>query len=162
MNRLLIILFGVLSTTAVTILLILLFRYANENVEYDNYTRGDTHKISKESEKTDKSSRWLQELAGREKPSYSYAVTEMEISLPLKKRSESRVGYKLILGNLDDYKMFCVKQLLERKGVDYSAYRRDGRALLIVHDIDKKREKEISSLLKDYDIKMKIEKYIKD
>ncbi len=162
MNRLLIILFGILSTVAVFVLLVLLYRYANEGGESVKMETAETLHFSKSSEGSDVGTRWLQELANKKKPTYSYAVSEMEISLPLKKASESKIAFKMVLDNLDDYKMFCIKQLLERKGVDYSVYRKDGRALLIVHDIDKKREKEILQLVKEYDVRTKIEKYIKD
>ncbi len=162
MNRLMITLFGTFSTLAVFILLILLYRYANEGSTTTYSAEREPRKFSTVTDDGAKGSKWLRDMALKEKPTYSYAVSEMELSLPLKKGVLPKTSFRLTLSNLDDYKMFCIKQLLEREGVDYSVYRRAGKALLVVHDIEKKRLNKISRLVKEYDVETKIEKYIKD
>ncbi|BBG66137.1 hypothetical protein NNO_1434 [Hydrogenimonas sp.] len=162
MNRLLILLFGIVSTTAVFILLILLYRYAN--VSDDTLHRGgdDLHSPAGETKSVEGPKKWLKDLASRKKPSYSYAVSEMEISLPLKKRPEPKTSFRLILRNLDSYKMFCIKQLFERNGIDFSVFKKRGEAVLVLHDIDSDERSRIVRMVREYDVKTEIEKYTKD
>ncbi len=163
MNRLLILLFGMVSTVAVLILLILLYRYANQSEKRIYTEKGEIHLLAGGTEKSGYDDRkWLKDLAARKKPTYSYAVSEMEISLPLKSKPEPKTSFRLILENLDGYKMFCVRQLFERNGIDFAVYKKEGEAVLIVHDIDKKEQKRIVQMVRKYDVKTKIEKYIKD
>ncbi|GEM_PF-1032106 len=163
MNRLLILLFGIVSTTAVLILLILLYRYASQGEERIYTDNGETHLLAGGTERTVYDERkWLKDLASRKKPTYSYAVSEVEISLPLKKKPRPRTSFRLILKNLDGYKMFCVRQLFERNGIDFAVYKRDGKALLMINDIDMNDQKRIVDMVREYDVETKIEKYIKD
>ncbi len=162
MNRLLILLFGIVSTAAVFILLILLYRYANLNEEDILAQNRKVHTLAHETESPDETKKWLRDLASKKKPSYSYAVSEMEISLPLKKRPEPKTSFRLILRNLDDYKMFCIRQLFERNGVDFAVFKKKGEAVLVVHDINKAKRNRIVRMVREYDVKTEIEKYTKD
>ncbi len=162
MNRLLILLFGVVSTLAVSILLILLYRYANRNDEAPEARMLEPRSFIDESANRDETKKWMKDLASREKPSFSYAVSETEISLPLKKRPEPKTSFRLILKNLDDYKMFCIKQLFERNGIDFAVFKKRGEAVVIVHDIDGAKRERIVKMVREYDVKTEIEKYVKD
>ncbi|WP_457594925.1 hypothetical protein [Hydrogenimonas sp.] len=162
MNRLLILLFGIVSTVAVFILLVLLYRYANQSEEVGFPEKREERLFVRSGAVSEGSQKWLKDLASREKPSYSYAVSEMEISLPLKKRPEPKTSFRLILENLDNYKMFCVRQLLERNGIDFSVFKRGGKAVLMVHDLDRNEQKRIIRMVRKYDVKTVIEKYTKD
>ncbi len=162
MNRLLILLFGVVSTLAVSILLILLYRYANRNDEVPETQRRDLRSLVRETGNQDETKKWMKDLASRKKPSFSYAVSEMEISLPLKKRPEPKTSFRLILRNLDDYKMFCIRQLFERNGIDFAVFKKRGEAVVIVHDTDRAKRERIVRMVREYDVKTETEKYIKD
>ncbi len=162
MNRLLILLFGVVSTLAVSILLILLYRYANRNDEVPEIQRLEPRTFTGEKANREETKKWMKSLASREKPSFSYAVSETEVSLPLKKRPEPRTSFRLILRNLDDYKMFCIKQLFERNGIDFAVFKRGGEAVVVVHDIDGAKRERIINMVREYDVKTEIEKYVKD
>ncbi len=162
MNRLLILLFGIVSTVAVSLLLALLYRYANQSDGATLPQEGGTRIFSEGTKSPEDSRKWLKDLAARKKPSYSYAVSEMEISLPLKKRPEPRTSFRLILENLDNYKMFCVRQLLERNGIDFSVFKKGGKAVLMVHDLDADGQRRIIQMVRKYDVKTVIEKYTKD
>ncbi|WP_457593522.1 hypothetical protein [Hydrogenimonas sp.] len=163
MNRLLILLFGTVSTVAVLVLLILLYRYADRSEETAYTEKSGIHFPSGETEHSGyDGKKWLKDLAARKKPAYSYAVSEMEISLPLKNKPEPKTSFRLILENLDGYKMFCIKQLFERNGIEFAVYKKAGHAVLMIHDIDRNEQKDIVRMVREYDVKTKIEKYIKD
>ena len=162
MNRLLILLFGIVSTVAVLILLLLLYRYANQNEE-SVYTSPFEKQTFKHREKRVESGRkWLEDLATRKKPSYTYAVSEMEIDLPLQLKPEPKTAYRLVLNNLDNYKMFCVKQLLEQNGIDYAIFRKKKSGVLMIHDLKKDQLDRIIGLVKKYDVDVEIENYTKE
>ncbi|WP_353662923.1 hypothetical protein [Hydrogenimonas sp. SS33] len=158
MNRLLILLFGIVSTTAVLILLVLLYRYANENPNpaYLNETVSERG-LRQHSEKESPQKRWLEDLAVKKRPSFTYAVSEMEIDLPLRTTPRPKTSYRLLLKDLDGYRMFCLRQVLERNGIDYSIVRRGDEAVLVVNGLDRPRLDRVVHLVKEYDVKIKIE-----
>ncbi len=163
MNRLVILLFGIVSTVAVSILLILLYRYANKSDEMVYLAQKNEPRFFKERSKTtDSTQKWLKDLATRKKPSFSYAVSEMEISLPLKKSPKPKTSIRMTMENLDNYKRFCIKQTLERDGIDFAIYRNGSKTVVMIHNIDKEKQERIGRMVQKYDIKTKIEKYVKD
>ncbi len=87
MHRLLIVLFGIVSTVAVAILLFLLYRYAvSQSSAVSISVKTEAPVSFKNRTPEPKSHAWLESLALKKRPAYSYAVSEMEIVLPLKKR----------------------------------------------------------------------------
>ncbi|WP_456381161.1 hypothetical protein [Hydrogenimonas sp.] len=104
----------------------------------------------------------MENLAVRKRPSYTYPVTEVEIDLPLREKTRSRKVFRLVLSRLDGYKMFCLKQLLERKKIRYAVYRRGENGILMIHDLDRKHLDRIVELVKDYDVNIETENYKKD
>jgi hypothetical protein len=162
MNRLLILLFGIVSTVAVTVLLWMLYRYANEGVESIAAIPEKSLSFDRKGEEKTEGRKWLKELATRKKPTYAYAVTEMEIDLPLKKRPKPKRAYRLLLKDLDGYKIFCVRQILEQNGIEYAMFREDRNGVLVVRDLSKKQVDRIVGLVREYDVKIAIENYKKD
>ncbi len=161
MNRLLIVLFGIVSTVAVLVLLLLLYRYANQN-EKGAYMSPLEKQMEHRAYRVESGRKWLQDLAAKKKPSYSYAVSEMEIDLPLRKKPEPKTAYRLVLNNLDNYKMFCVRQLLEQNGIEYAFFRKRSNGVLVIRDLKKKDLHRIIGLVKKYDVDVEIENYTKD
>lgn len=162
MNRLLIILFGIVSTVAVLVLLLLLYRYANQN-DQSFYTNPLEKKhFEQRQEKPTIGAKWLEDLAEKKKPSYTYAVSEMEIDLPLKRKPKPHTAYRLVLQHLDNYKMFCIRQLLEQNGIDYAIFRKKENGILIVHNLTKESLDRIVKMVRKYDIEIKIENYVKE
>jgi len=162
MNRLLIILFGILSTVAVFILLLLLYRYANQNEERIYANPLEKQPFEQREKRIEKGRKWLEDLAAKKRPSYTYAVSEMEIDLPLKKKPEPKRAFRLILDHLDNYKMFCIRQLLEQNGIEYAMFRKKENGVLMIHDLEKRDLDRIVDLVREYDINIEIENYIKD
>ncbi len=163
MYRLLIILFGIVSTVAVAILLLLLYRYANEkDVTETLKASKTTERFEQRKKPVGPTTKWLEDLAVKKRPSFAYAVTEMEIDLPLKKRPAPKRAYRLFLKDIDDYKMFCVRQVLERNGIRYAMFRKGSKGILMIDDLDRKRLKRIVDLVREYDITIQTENYVKD
>ena len=162
MNRLLIILFGIVSTVAVLVLLLLLYRYANQN-DQSLYTNPLEKKHFEHKEKKPSiGAKWLEDLAEKKKPSYTYAVSEMEIDLPLKRKPRPHRAYRLTLNHLDNYRMFCIRQLLDQNGIDYAIFRKRENGILIIHNLDKESLDRIVKMVRKYDIDIKIENYTKE
>ena len=162
MNRLLILLFGIVSTLAVLVLLILLYRYANENEAVVTPTFEVEKRLLKNDEKVKPERKWLEDLAAKKRPSFTYAVSEMELDLPLKKKPKPRSAYRLKLSHLDGYKMFCIRQVLERHGIGYSILRQGTDGVLVVHDLDEPTLKRVVKMVRSYHVTIETENYTKD
>jgi len=165
MNRLLITLFGTVSTVSVTILLILFYRYAaqsqpieakaSEPLSYEfSHSSEDVKHLSEQG--------WLKEMAHTKRPSFSYAVSEMELELPLKTDPKIKQTFRIVLSDLDNYKMFCIKQLLTQEKIKFSMFRKEKNGILMVHDLDGSELERILKIVHGYNIKTKIENYTKD
>ncbi len=155
MRKLLIILFGIVSTVSVVVLLILFYQYATKDgvISYHSLPAENMEPLKKRGKDEVKTSRfWLEKLAMRRRPAYSYAVSEMEIVLPLKKKPPHDNIYRLTLKDLDDYKIFCIKQLLERMHIRYAFYRKKREGVLAIRNSDKKTIQKIVSVAKTYDV----------
>ena len=162
MSRLLILLFGIVSTLAVLVLLILLFRYANESDVAVSTSFEVEKSLLEKSTKPKSEQKWLEDLAARKRPSFTYAVSEMELELPLKTKPQPKTVYRLRLSHLDGYKMFCIRQVLERHGIDYSILRQGADGVLVVHDLDKPSLQRVMKLVRSYDVTIETENYTKD
>jgi len=86
----------------------------------------------------------------------------MEIDLPLKKKPEPKSSYRLVLKDLDGYKIFCVRQVLEQNGIEYAMFRENRSGVLVVRDLNRKELDRIVGLVREYDVKIDIEKTTKD
>jgi len=162
MNRLLILLFGIVSTGAVLLLLLMLYRYANQQTVTVATPSTEHGSFLQKKQSEQAGARWLRDLAARKKPDFSYAVSEMEIDLPLKKKPEPKSSYRLVLKDLDGYKIFCVRQVLEQNGIEYAMFRENRSGVLVVRDLNRKELDRIVGLVREYDVKIDIEKTTKD
>jgi len=97
MGRLLLIAAGTIITVALLILFLLLYRYATQDIEGINiHTTSDTNGSDKIN-KPQVSIQWIEELAQKKRPSFSYPVKEIQIELPLVKKSNISETYRLVL-----------------------------------------------------------------
>ncbi len=155
MNRLLILLFGMISTLAVGALLATLYRYAESDTlekpapnthtdAFEKTSKADANKIS-----------WLKKLAKKEKPDFSYPVTEMEMALPLLKQSSAKKRQDAYtIRHLDAYKAFCLRQILDSEGCRYVLLRKRSDGILILHETDQKRLRKIMEKLREFEISL--------
>ncbi|WP_456450464.1 hypothetical protein [Hydrogenimonas sp.] len=157
-----ILLFGIVSTVAVVVLLLMLYRYANQGTEAVTAVSLDETRFTTKRGAEPAERRWLKELATRKKPSFAYAVSEMEINLPLKKKPVPKTAYRLILKDLDGYKIFCIRQILEQNGIEYAMFRENRNGVLVVRDLKRRDVDRIVALVREYDVKIEIENYKKD
>ncbi len=163
MNRLPILLFGVISTLAVAFLLLFLYRYATQSgIEASRAARISEKGYSSSDLTKRNPLKWLDKLAKERKPDFSYPVSEMEIELPLKAPIKKRIYYRLLVKDLDPYKRFCLKQLLKREGVRYAMFRKKTEGVLVINDLNRKQLKKVIELIREYDVDIKIENYTKD
>jgi len=156
MGRLLLIVSGTIITVALMILFLLLYRYATQ--DSDNIQKKF---VSKSEEVELKSSnhiatQWIQDLAQKKRPNFSYPVKEIEIELPLISKSNFKETYRLILNRMDDYKLFCVKQIFSRRNLPFALYSEKDRTVVMVHDVNLKRLKQIAKYISSYGIDIQI------
>jgi len=158
MYRLLILLFGIVSTVSVTALLVLLYHYADK----ESIQRGEGSGESPGSERLfrpEPEAGWLKKLAKKRKPDFSYAVTELEIELPLLQQSSVKKKPKpFVIRNMDEYKMFCLRQVLETEGCRFVLYRKKNSGILILHSEDKRKLQKIMGQLREFEISMQKDK----
>jgi len=154
MGRLLILIFGIVSVLAVSISLIVLYRYANKEgvneVREAEMSSAPLHR----SDISNMSQKWLKKLAVKKPPSYSYAVSEVEIDLPLRQPFHHEHIYRVLLRGLDAYKLFCIRQLLKSRHIRYSMYRKRGDGILLIHGIKKTRFGKLLAAMRQYGIEI--------
>jgi len=160
MGRLLLIVSGTIITVALIILFLLLYRYATDgtdNIQRDIASEIEEVKLSK----NQVTAHWIQDLAQKKRPSFIYPVKEIEIELPLIKKSKLKETYRLVLNRMDEYKLFCVKQIFSRKNLPFALYSEKDHTVVMVHNVDLKKLKKIAKYVSSYGIDIKIENYTK-
>jgi len=161
MGRLLLIVAGTIITVALLILFLLLYRYATQDIEESKvHVASDTNGsniISKPQAPT----RWMEELAQKKRPSFSYPVKEIQIELPLVKKSNISEKYRLVLKKMDDYKLFCIKQIFNSRNLPFALYSEKEQTVVVVHNVNLTKLKKIAKYVKSYGIDMLIENYEK-
>ncbi len=96
-------------------------------------------------------------MAHTKRPSFSYAVSEMELELPLKTDPKIKQTFRITLSDLDNYKMFCIKQLLTQEKIKFSIFRKEKSGVLMVHDLERPTLEHVLKIVHGYNIKTKIE-----
>ena len=161
MGRLLLIVAGTIITVALLILFLLLYRYATQDIEGSNiHITSDTNG-SDIINKPQVSSRWIEELAQKKRPSFSYPVKEIQIELPLVKKSNISETYRLVLKKMDDYKLFCIKQIFNSRNLPFALYAEKEQTVVVVHNVSLTKLNNIAKYVKSYGIDMLIENYEK-
>jgi hypothetical protein len=161
MGRLLLIVAGTIITVALLILFLLLYRYADQDIEKsDTHTINYSHK-TKVVKKSKDSTKWIEDLAQKKRPSFSYPVKEIQIELPLIKKSKVSKTYRIVLKKMNDYKLFCIKQIFNSRNLPYALYVEKEQTVMIVHNVSLAKLNKLSNYVKSYDIDMKIENYDK-
>ena len=161
MGRLLLIVAGTIITVALLILFLLLYRYADQDIEKsDTHTINYSHK-TKVVKKSKDSTKWIEDLAQKKRPSFSYPVKEIQIELPLIKKSKVSKTYRIVLKKMNDYKLFCIKQIFNSRNLPYALYVEKEQTVMIVHNVSLAKLNKLSNYVKSYGVDMKIENYDK-
>ena len=161
MGRLLLIVAGTIITVALLILFLLLYRYATQNNEKSPIHIASEANGSDILVKPQASTQWIKDLAQKKRPSFSYPVKEIQIELPLVKKSKISETYRLILKKMDDYKLFCVKQILQHRNLPYALYAEKDNTIVVVHNASFSMLNNIAKYVKSFGIDIQIENYEK-
>jgi len=166
MGRLLLIVAGTIITVALLILFLLLYRYATQdivgkNIHITSDTNGSNIDRSQVSTLWQNSELWIKELAQKKRPSFSYPVKEIQIELPLVKKSKISKTYRLVLKKMDEYKLFCIKQIFNSRNLPFALYSEKEQSVVVVHNVSLKKLNELSKYVRSYGIEIQIENFEK-
>jgi len=167
MGRLLLIVSGTIITVALLILFLLLYRYATNDIEKNkihianDINGSDIINKPQVSTRWQISNDWMKELAQKKQPDFSYPVKEIQIELPLVKKSTFYETYRLVLKKMDDYKLFCIKQIFNSRNLPFALFAEKEQTVVIVHNVSLTKLNNIAKYVKSYGIDMQIENYEK-
>lgn len=159
MGRLLLIVSGTIITVALIILFLLLYNYATEDFNDIQKDYVDKSKEVEFKSSNHIATQWIQDLAQKKRPNFSYPVKEIEIELPLISKPNIKKTYRLILDRMDEYKLFCVKQIFSHRDLSFALYSEKSRAVVMVHNIHLKKLKQVVKHVISYGIDVQIENY---
>ncbi|WP_331774084.1 hypothetical protein [Sulfurospirillum sp. 1612] len=136
------------------------FNYTdNEVVTYKQYPSP-----IKEKKKISPTKLWIDNLAKSSTLQYSYPVNELFMQVDLQKklpRSEKQKiikpkSYKLVIGHIDQYSIFCVVQTLSNLNVPFVLTKDGSDPKISIINTDNKKLSNIVKELNTYQIKSKI------
>ena len=145
----------------VSILLFFLVNSSNiKNISF--YQKSKTVK-DKNSSYTFKKNSWTKKLSAYKKDDYLFPVTELFLTMKFAKHKKRVIVqkkeryYTLIIPDLNNYSLFCILQIFNKKNVPY-VIENDYENSKIFVQLDKKSRLEmLSNELKKYDIFPKIQ-----
>ena len=161
MGRLLLIVAGTIITVALLIFFLLLYRYAMQDAGGDDIRIKNDTSRSDIISKPQTSTQWIKELAKKKRPSFSYPVREIQIELPLIKQSKFSKKHRLVLKKMDDYKLFCIKQIFNSRNLSFALYAKKDQTVVVMHNVSLAKLKKIAKYVESYGIDMSIENYEK-
>lgn len=136
------------------------FNYTdNEIIEYKQYSSP-----IQEKKKVSTTKLWIDNLAKSSTLQYSYPVNELYMQIDLQKKlprsRKSKIikpkTYKLVIGNIDQYSIFCVVQTLSNLSVPFVLSKDGLTPEISIVNTDNKKLKKIVKVLNTYQIKSKI------
>jgi|GEM_PF-631591 len=154
---------GVFFTLLLVGVFVMLYHFFNDTdnevIEYKQYPSP-----IKEKKKTGTTKLWIDNLAKSSTLQYSYPINELFMQVDLQKKlprnEKSKIikpkSYKLVIGDIDQYSIFCVVQTLSNLNVPF-VLSKDGLVPEIsIVNADNKKLKKIVKVLNTYQIKSKI------
>ncbi|NWF66719.1 MAG: hypothetical protein HXX81_04540 [Campylobacterales bacterium] len=135
------------------------YNYIHEDVE----TVENIASIKKENKKEEivSETNWLDKIAKKEIKDYSFAVNDISIKIALNEEIKFEEFFEIVVENIDEYKFFCLNQILKSKEIKFYLYKKLNFVKLIVTTNDKNYLDTVLAELKRYDIEYKVEKVIK-
>lgn len=96
---------------------------------------------------------WTSKFSGRETPAYLYPAPELHVKLDFPKDSLAALKtFRVVVGELDPYRFFCLNQVLLAHGIDYAYYKAGGDIRLIVTTKDEAYLRSVLKELQRYEI----------
>lgn len=159
-KKVLFLVFGVLLVFVLFLLIFLLNSSNIKNSDYDNYPKNPKDENS--SRYTGKNS-WADKLSSYQKKDYLFPVTELFLTMKFAKKKKVVLTkrenyYSLVIPDLNNYSLFCILQILDRKKVPYIIEDGYENSKIFIKTDKINRLEGISNELKKYDISSKIKK----
>lgn len=77
---------------------------------------------------------------------YSYPVSEMSLNVDFNKKDTGEI---IRVDNLDEYKFFCLNEILKNESIHFTYLRQKDKASIII-DLDKKDNKKKDRIVKEF------------
>ncbi|PAF42563.1 hypothetical protein [Helicobacter sp. 11S03491-1] len=147
-------LLGILLIAIFALLFYILFLYYRSLPKNTYQIARTTHIPQKQNIKKDHS--WLESLL-KKPQSYSYPATEIKIGVHFKSPNEKANLTRLIVNHLDDYKFFCLNEVLKEENIDFAYYQSNDSINIVIFLPNDSRKKQIMQDLKYYEIQYKVQ-----
>ncbi|WP_219349822.1 hypothetical protein [Helicobacter sp. 13S00482-2] len=99
---------------------------------------------------------WLKDSLKNFKP-YTYPATEIKIHMDFKSPDDKSIPTKLVIDNLDEYKFFCLNEILKEKKLEFAYYQAKNSTNIVIFLPSDKRRNQIMQDLKYYEIQYKLQ-----
>lgn len=100
---------------------------------------------------SDSDNSWLEDSLKNSK-SYIYPATEIKIRMDFRSPNDKSVPTKLVIDNLDDYKFFCLGEVLKEQKLEFAYYQSKNSTNIVVFLPSDKRRNQIMEDLKYFKI----------
>ncbi|PAF47000.1 hypothetical protein BKH41_08205 [Helicobacter sp. 12S02232-10] len=97
---------------------------------------------------------WLQSLLTKSQ-NYSYPATEIKIGVNFRSPNEKINPTKLVIQHLDNYKFFCLNEVLKQEKIEFAYYQTGNSIDIVIFLPNDSRKKQIIEDLKHYEIQYK-------
>lgn len=100
---------------------------------------------------SDSDNSWLEDSLKNSK-SYIYPATEIKIHMDFRSPNDKSIPTKLVINNLDDYKFFCLGEVLKEQKLEFAYYQSKNSTNIVVFLPSDKRRNQIMEDLKYFKI----------
>lgn len=100
---------------------------------------------------SDSDNSWLEDSLKNSK-SYIYPATEIKIHMDFRSPNDKSIPTKLVIDNLDDYKFFCLGEVLKEQKLEFAYYQSKNSTNIVVFLPSDKRRNQIMEDLKYFKI----------
>ena len=152
MMRLVAIVFGGVTTTAIVVLLFLLYRYADEAVVETAASSTGTPSTETSNPRKNSEKRWLEKLAVKKRPENVYPVTLIHIEIPFVKKRVKK-AFAIQWRNVDDYQFFCLQRVIDQTGLHAAIQRRKDRVKARFYGMKKPELEKLLKALEPYGLR---------
>jgi len=87
-----------------------------------------------------------------------FPAKELYLKIDLKKKIKTKNLYKIIIKNLDKYKLFGVEQILELNNIKYSIIKSENNLKLFINFDKKSQAIQIQNLFRSYNLNVELQK----
>ena len=152
------VLFLIFTVLLVGLSILLFFLVNSSNIKNRSFYQKSKTVKDKNSSYTFKKNSWTKKLSAYKKDDYLFPVTELFLTMKFAKHKKRVIVqkkeryYTLIIPDLNNYSLFCILQIFNKKNVPY-VIENDYENSKIFVQLDKKSRLEmLSNELKKYDI----------